>query len=131
MEDNMDTETYDDGVVREAHSNRGASGAERWMNCSGSPALIEGLHLPESDEADYTREGIAGHEASADCLARDSDSWEVAGDTYHNTVIDPDMAAAIQIYLDRVRLSLPPGGLHTRDFFIEAKLAAPDIHAKM
>lgn len=127
----MTTETYDDGVERAAHSNKGASGAERWMNCEGSTAIIEAMDLPESDEADYTREGLAGHEAGADCLARGIDTWEVAGETYHNTVIDPDMATAVQEYLDRVRPSIPADGFHTRDFFVEAKLAAPDVHAKM
>lgn len=122
---------YADGVKRPEHSNLGASSAERWMNCPGSIALIEGLELPPSDEQDYRREGVAGHEAAADCLARDIDTWEIVGETYHNTVIDASMAEAIQMYLDRVRPSIDRGQYHGQQFFIEAKLAAPDIHEKM
>lgn len=124
-------ETYDDGVERPAHSDKGASGAERWMNCVGSSALIAAMDLPQTDEPDYQREGIAMHEAAADCLARGIDTWEIAGDIYRDTVITPGMASAIQMYLDRVRPGIDPKGFHGRQFFIEAKLAAPDIHAKM
>lgn len=131
MSNTTDLEVYDDGVTRPAHSDKGASGAERWMNCVGSSALINALDMPQTDEPDYQREGIAIHEAAADCLARDVDSWEIAGDTFHNTVITPDMAEAIQMYLDRVRPSINRKGYHGQSFFIEAKLAAPDVHEKM
>jgi len=125
---------YDDGVERAAHSAKGASSAERWMNCSGSSALIASFDLPETDEPSYRREGIAMHEAAADCLARDIDTWEIAGETYYNTVIDADMAEAVQVYIDRVRpLIIGPdkGRFHKEHFFIEAKLAAPEIHEAM
>ena len=123
---------YDDGVDRAAHSSKGASSAERWMNCSGSSALIAAFDLPETDEPSYRREGIAMHEAAADCLARDIDTWEIVGETYYNTVIDPPMASAIQDYLDRVRPSIDrERGFHGQQFFIEAKLAAPEIHEQM
>lgn len=128
----MEQEVYDDGVTRDAHSNKGASSAERWMNCPGSSALIEAFDLPQTDEPDYQREGIAQHEAAADCLARDIDTWEIVGETYHNTVMDGPMCDAIQMYLDRVRPSIDrEKGFHGEQFFIEAKLAAPDIHEKM
>lgn len=123
---------YDDGVDRAAHSSKGASSAERWMNCSGSSALIAAFDLPETDEPSYRREGTAMHEAAADCLARDIDTWEIVGETYYNTEITADMASAIQEYLDRVRPSIDrKTGFHGQQFFIEAKLAAPDIHEQM
>lgn len=123
--------TYDDGVERPAHSTKGASGAERWMNCPGSSALIEGMELPQSDEYDYRREGTAMHEAAADCLARDCDAWEVTGETYHETEITASMGDAIQMYLDRVRPFIDRAKFHREQFFIEAKLAAPEVHAQM
>lgn len=126
-----DLEVYDDGVTRAAHSIKGASSAERWMNCSGSSALIAALDLPQTDEPDYRREGIALHEAAAECLARDIDAWEIAGDTFHDTKMDVPMCEAIQMYLDRVRPSIDPKGFHKQQFFIEAKLAAPQIHEQM
>lgn len=129
-----DLEIYDDGVEREAHSKKGASSAERWMNCPGSSALIAAFELPETDEPDYRREGIALHEASADCLMRDIDAWEITGETYHETVMTPEMGEAVQVYIDRVRpLLIGPtkGRFHREHFFIEAKLAAPEIHEAM
>lgn len=131
MGNSTELTTYDDGVERAAHSNLGASSAERWMNCPGSVAVIDAYEMPQSDEPEYTKEGVAGHEAAADCLARGVDTWEITGEKYHDIVIDPDMAGAIQQYLDRVRPSIPADGFHSFQFFIEAKLSAPDIHEKM
>lgn len=122
---------YQDGVTRPAHSSKGASGAERWMNCVGSSALIAAAEMPQTDEPDYQREGIAGHEAAAECLLRDIDAWEIVGETFHNTEIDGPMAEAIQVYLDAVRPLIEKPYHHKGQFFVEAKLAAPDIHAQM
>lgn len=119
----------------EKHSKLGASSAERWLNCPGSTALIQAFELPETDEPEYRKQGVAGHAAAADCLARDIDSWEIVGDKYEDYEISPEMADAVQVYLDRVRPSIgngPAGGRYSgKDFFIEAKLAAPDVHEAM
>lgn len=88
---------------KRGHSKLGASGAERWMNCPGSVALLSSLALDESDEPDYRREGTAMHEAAAYCLDNAMDTWEITGQTFNETVIDEPMARAIQIYLDTVR----------------------------
>jgi Protein of unknown function (DUF2800) len=121
--------------VMAEHSSLGASSAERWMNCPGSTALIEAFELPETDEPEYRKQGIAGHAAAADCLARDIDAWEIVGDTYEDYIITAEMGEAIQLYLDRCRASIGGGPsasrYHGQHFFIEAKLAAPDIHEKM
>ena len=117
------------------HSSLGASSAERWMNCPGSTALIEAFQLPETDEPEYRKQGVAGHAAAADCLMRDIDAWEITGDTYEDYIISAEMGDAIQMYLDRVRLSLGGGPAigryHGTHFFVEAKLSAPDIHEKI
>lgn len=117
------------------HSSLGASSAERWMNCPGSTALIEAFQLPETDEPEYRKQGVAGHAAAADCLARDIDAWEIVGDSYENYVITSEMGEAIQMYLGRVRPSIGGGPVagryHGVQFFIEAKLSAPDVHEKM
>lgn len=122
-------------MTDKAHSSLGASSAERWMNCPGSTALIEAFQLPETDEPEYRKQGICGHAAAADCLARDIDAWEIAGDTYEDYVVSAEMADAVQMYLDRVRPSIGGGPAKNRyngeQFFIEAKLAAPDVHEKM
>ena len=123
---------YADGVERPAHSDKGASGAERWMNCPGSSALIAAFEMPETDEPSYRAEGIAMHEAAAHCLAADADTWEIVGQKFHDVEITADMANGVQMYLDRVRPGIDRDkGFHGEQFFIEARLAAPDIHEKM
>ncbi len=72
------------------------------------------------------------HEAAADCLARDIDAWEVVGDTYYGIKLTEDMTNGIQLYLDRVRPGIDrKRGFINHQFFIEAKLAAPDVHEQM
>lgn len=114
------------------HSPLGASGAERWMECPGSVALFgvlreRGLDLPESDEPDYRREGTAMHEAAAHCLENGLDTWEITGDTFNETVIDPDMARHIQVYLDHVRPIMECAEEH----WIESSLESPATHPLM
>lgn len=124
---------YADGVTRPVHSIKGASSAERWMNCPGSSALIEAFGIPEvTDEPSYRAEGVAMHEAAAFCLARDIDAWEIVGDTYNAVLLTEAMCDGIQMYLDRVRPGIDrQRGFINQQFFIEAKLAAPDVHAQM
>lgn len=86
-----------------AHSPLGASSAERWMNCSGSVALIKALELPESDEEDWRRDGICAHEAAAHCLEHDLDAWEAVGMEFHEHKVDEEIAVAIQVYIDHCR----------------------------
>lgn len=108
-----------------AHSALGASGAERWMNCPGSHDLIAALNLPESDEEDWRREGLALHEAAAHCLTNGLDAWEVVGSTFHETVIDVPMGEALGLYIEHCRPLLEAtntGGVEFR--------VASDLHPK-
>src|SRR5208282_3610174 len=106
---------------RPAHSKLGASGAERWMNCPGSVALLSELKLPESDEPEYRKLGTAAHEVACICLRNAFDAWELIGQTYI-CLVDEDMVDAVQMYLDECR-SLPEG-----DTFIEYHVDAPEFH---
>jgi len=108
-------------VERPAHSPLGASGAERWMKCPGSVSLLKELEMDESDEPDYRREGVALHEAAAHCLENNLDTWEIVGETFHETEIVPDMADAVQVYLDAVRPSIELAkGRHYVEFAISS-----------
>lgn len=108
--------------VRPAHSPLGASGAERWMKCPGSVALLKELELDDSDDPDYRREGTAMHEAAAHCLENNLDTWEIVGQTFYETVIDEPMADAIQVYLDTVRPSIDLAG---QKHYIEFAISSP------
>ena len=86
------------------HSKLGASGAERWMNCPGSVALLDTLQVSEdTDEPSYRAEGTAMHEVAAECLKSGLDAWEYVGRWKNGVDITTDMADAVQVYLDFCR----------------------------
>jgi hypothetical protein len=87
---------------RPAHSPLGASGAERWMNCAGSVTLINAVKV-EDDQADWTKEGLAAHDAAAYALTEDVDAWELVGQTFLGVTMTPELANPLQIYLDHAR----------------------------
>lgn len=83
-----------------AHSPLGASGAERWINCHGSVALLKALAMPESDEPDWTKTGIGGHEGAARALVEGLEAWELTGKTFHDVLMTPELVTPIGVYLD-------------------------------
>lgn len=107
-----------------AHSPLGASGAERWMNCPGSVALLKHLQLPPSDDPDYRKEGSAAHEAAAEVLLKDLETWEVVGAVYEGVEITADIAEAIFVYVDECRSIMAEAAV----IFIEEKMHHPQVH---
>ena len=85
---------------RSVHAERSPSGASRWIPCPGSVALCRGL--PDSS-SHYADEGTAAHELAALCLTN-----RVGPVTYlgrkvgSGFVVDTDMVAGVQPYLDEV-----------------------------
>lgn len=104
-------------MSKPAHSPKGASSAERWMNCPGSAILLRQLSLPETDEPEYRALGLAAHELGAHCLLNATDTWETIGMIFHGQTVDDNMADAVQTYLDYVR----PLMIGTT-YFIEQKI---------
>ena len=90
---------------RPLHSPLGASGAERWMNCPGSVALLQHVGMDISDEPDYRREGVAMHEAAAHALEQfpGLDAWELVGMEFNGTAMTPELCDPLQVYLDYCR----------------------------
>ena len=88
------------------HSPLGASSAERWMNCPGSYALLDHVHLlAKEDDPEYRREGTAAHKLAEECLHSGQEAWERIGDTVEGQEVSADMADAVQAYLDNIRAS--------------------------
>ena len=111
--------------IRPAHSPLGASGAERWMNCPGSVALLKQLYIPEeTDEPDYRSEGTTAHEAAAHCLKTGEETFELIGRQFEKHKVSQEMADAIGMYV-RECLSLIASG---DTVLIEQGIAAPDFH---
>jgi hypothetical protein len=110
-----------------AHSELGASGAERWMSCPGSVELIKVLDLPETEDPDYRKNGTAAHAVGALCLNDSSDTWEHVGKKFEGGVeCDDEIANSVQVYLDECRKFMGPGF----DTAVEQSIAAPDFHAQ-
>lgn len=110
--------------VRPAHSPLGASGAERWMNCAGSVGLLQNLDLPETDEPDFAKEGTAAHEAAAKCALEGADAWERVGEQHNGIEVTPEMADAIQEFLDECNAHITP----TSKVYTEFGIDAPEFH---
>lgn len=112
---------------RPAHSPLGASGAERWMNCAGSVALIKSLTLPESDEPDYRITGTAAHALGAHLLAHPQiEAWELIGEKFEGMEVDAEMANAVTVYVDTMRPLIAKAKAGTQ-VMIEYPISSP-IH---
>ena len=118
---------------RPSHSPLGASGAERWMNCVGSVALLRNLELPESDEPDYRSEGTTAHGAAYTALVNDQDGWELINQTFGKHEVSIEMANAIQMYLDECRriVTENPDGQVYNEFGIDAPDFHPDFYGTL
>lgn len=112
--------------IRPAHSPLGASGAERWMHCPGSVALLKELDLPETDEPEYRSLGTTAHAAAYECLSQGLDAWEVIDRQFDKHVVDLEMATAVQMYLDECRriMAEHPGGT----MLLEQSIDSPGFH---
>lgn len=88
----------------QGHSPLGGSGAKRWMNCTGSTALIQQLGVID-DDSEYSREGTQAHELAALCLETGIDAADAFLPESQHTfpLVKPDDAAYVQQYIDYVR----------------------------
>ncbi len=109
-------------VTLPAHSRMGGSAAHRFLNCSGSTALVAGLKIEGGSDIDpeWTQHGTLAHALGARCLEQDQDAWELV----HEYPLPPDQAQAVQVYVDYIR-SL--GGRRR----VEVKIHLPDLHPMM
>lgn len=100
-----------------SHAKLSPSGAHRWMNCPGSLRMSEGIVTPPSVYAD---EGSAAHHLAFQCLTLQTDAAKYLGRVLRQVkggwsilqagaearsgdfVVDEDMAAAVQVYLDTI-----------------------------
>lgn len=90
-----------------AHSIIGASGSKRWLACPASVPLSE--HAPPQKSSVFAEEGTATHELGETCLLNDTDAADYIGKTFNGFVVDEEMAAYVQEYVDLVRSHMKDG----------------------
>ena len=105
------------------HSPFGGSSAYRYIACPGSVNMSAGI---EDEESEFATLGTAAHALAAACLNSADDAWEFMGETLEGTIVDADMADAVQVYLDAVR-----GQLIDSEAWVEFPFHAKDIHPQM
>lgn len=87
-----------------AHSDRGASKAERWMVCPGS--VREAVKYPEPPSSEYAIEGTHAHTLAALALTENTPPRDYLGEIlkdHEGTFeVDADMADAVEVYYEAV-----------------------------
>ena len=125
------------------HSPLGGSSAYRWLpepwggGCEASPTLAQGADDPESE---FAALGTAAHAVAADCLENNRDAWEYIGKPALKpaqaeiefsafgfiTLVDKDMADAVQVYLDAIRSEYPER--NQGNAWVERRFHVPKVH---
>lgn len=95
-----------------AHAKLSASGAHRWMTCSGSVQMEGGF--PDT-ASEFAKHGTAAHELAERCLKEDVTAEYFAGQAFNGFEVDAEMVEAIQLYLDYIRN-------HSGEVLIEQKV---------
>lgn len=86
------------------HSRIGASGAYRWMVCTGSPAMID--KAPAQTQSIWAAEGTAAHKVAELCLKTGNNASRYVGNDFDGVECTDEMAEAVQVYIDAVRADL-------------------------
>ena len=84
-----------------AHAKLSASGSSKWLNCPGSVQAEE--KYPPQGSSIFALEGTMAHEVADLCLKNTADADFYVGHTVLKKVVEKDMAAYVQEYLDYVR----------------------------
>ena len=88
-----------------AHTRLSASGAKKFIHCSGSVALEAEGPFPEDvdDESEWSREGTAAHDLGYTCLRSGEEPWMRIGEKFNGIEVTDDMSVAVQTYTDYIR----------------------------
>jgi len=105
------------------HSPLGGSGAYRWLVCSGSVPLSNGV---QDEESEFAAEGTVAHMLAEVSLKMGTDAWEEIGTTINDIEVTQEMADAVQVYLSDVRYRYPDR--NQGNWFVEKKFHCPTIH---
>jgi hypothetical protein len=73
------------------------------MNCPGSVRLAAEIDFPDTGSV-YAQEGTAAHAVAEKCLLDGMDPEFYVGQKFDGIKVDRDMAAAVRVYVEKVRL---------------------------
>jgi len=92
-------------VAPPAHAKLAPSASARWIPCTGSIAVSEGL--PPETPSEFAAEGSVAHEVAAYCLKNGTDAADQVGNVMEHDgftfTVDDEMAEFVQVYVDKVR----------------------------
>lgn len=108
-----------------AHSRLGASKADRWEGCSGSPR--EEAACPPKAAGKYADEGTDAHLLGELCLTYDLPACDFVGEMIRKTKVTPEMAAHVQVYVDCVHALLDQAG-EGAELHLEASVSVAHLH---
>jgi hypothetical protein len=109
---------------QQAHAVLGASGAKRWMACPGSVRLS--AEVPGGDRGSfYAREGTAAHAVAEKCLINGMMPEFYVGQKIEGVKVTREMAAAVAVYVDKVRLIF--GNDEIEDKHVECRFSLEEL----
>lgn len=106
------------------HSPVGMSRLHQLEHCPDAAYITQGL---QDGDSDHSATGTLAHAVAETCLRTGSDAWEFADmRADEDVLVTPDMAVAVQKYLDAIRSRHPE--FNQGNSGIEKELSCPSIH---
>jgi hypothetical protein len=89
------------------HSDTGASGADRWMNCPGSVRLVKKMGNKARKAGHEAAFGTAAHTVASMCLEDGKEPWEFTDvkliiEDQYEFVVGEEIVNSVQVYVDFV-----------------------------
>ncbi len=120
--------------MKKAHSKYGGSGAHRYWECAGCINLCEIARARKDydpSSSKYALEGTAAHMLGEKCLLTDEDAENFIGESYEledkYIIVSRDMAKAVQVYLDSVRVKFSNFGTNKSFLDVEKKFTLENV----
>lgn len=107
------------------HARLSASAAERWVNCSGSVALINAYPKGRSSSS-YARRGTALHEASDNIMRLGVTPRKTTIEGHEYTVTDEDMAG-LKVYHDYIDTIIGDADWYATEFPLDMTSIDKDL----
>ena len=109
------------------HAILGASGASRWMVCPGSVRLASEIEFKDTGSS-YAREGTAAHAVAEKSLLDGMPPEFYVGQKFEGVKVDRDMAAAVRVYVEKVRMVAKACGTTIDESHVETQFTLEKLN---